>query len=155
MGEAEPHALRLRVGLTTSALAAQQALLAAFLEEHGLPRPLIGRAELVFEEVVMNVLHHGFAPGDTAARDAAEVVVDARAAPPDACTLVFEDPGLPFDPTAAALPEPARRLEEAQIGGLGVPLIRKLASALAYQRLEPEGRNRLTITLRTPPARPG
>lgn len=135
--------LRLAVPTELPAVAEQQARLAAFLLEAGIPAPLAARAELVFEEVVVNVIRHGFA--DEAARDAARVTVEASVTPSGAFTLVFEDSGRAFDPTQAALPGPARSLEEARIGGLGLPLIHRMAAALAYRRLEPEGLNRLTV----------
>jgi anti-sigma regulatory factor (Ser/Thr protein kinase) len=145
--------LRLELATTLEAVAEGQSRLAAFLRRAGMPEPVVARAETVLEEVAMNVIRHGFA--DPAALAAAAVTVEVRTGGPEAdgagrCTLVFEDPGRPFDPTATPLLPPARRLEEATIGGLGIPLVRRMAQALTYRRLEPEGRNRLTVVLGPP-----
>lgn len=132
--------LRLRVSGDAEAVARAQAELAAFLRAGGLAPRLVGRAELLFEEAVLNVLRHGFPAGA-----AASVEVSADLASPG-CRLVFEDAGRPFDPTAFAAPAVPPRLEEARIGGLGVPLLRGLSRDLRYERL-PDGRNRLSLRL--------
>jgi len=136
-----PPPLRFIARLTgVGSIAAAQARVADHLRACQAPERLVVRAELLFEEVVTNLLRHGFdAPGER------EVGIEAAAAP-DGCTLVFEDAGRPFDPTAAALPQAPARLADAPVGGLGLVLLRRTARRLAYVRL-PEGRNRLTVEI--------
>lgn len=133
----------LSVALEASAagLAAAQPGLRHFLEGADVEPHVIDRAEVVFEEVVMNVAMHAF-------DDAAPHRVALHAAPHGAggCELVFEDAGRPFDPTAPALPERPRGLTDAPEGGLGLVLLRRLASAVSYERL-PAGLNRLRVVL--------
>ena len=67
-----------------------------------------------------------------------------------ALRLAFRDRGLPFDPSGASaspLPEPPRTLEEAPIGGLGLGLVRKAASAITYRREGGENRTEVRIDL--------
>lgn len=135
-----PDGLHLRLAASAAGLASAQPLLRAFLDESRLPAALADRAELLVEEIVMNVHMHGF--DDPAA---AEVRVIASAGP-DGCTLVFEDAGRPFDPTAHELAERPTNLEEATPGGLGLVLLRRLASRIDYRRL-PGGRNQVTILI--------
>jgi anti-sigma regulatory factor (Ser/Thr protein kinase) len=132
--------LELRLLAGAEGLAVAQPVLRAFLDEAGLPADLAYRADLLVEEVVMNLHMHGF---DTPSE--AELALSATAGP-SGCSLVFEDAGRPFDPTAAVLPERASSLEDATPGGLGLLLLRRLASRLEYRRL-PEGRNRLLVVL--------
>jgi len=87
------------------------------------------RLEVLFEELVSNTIRHGFAKGSG---QSIHVEVERG---PDAVTLVFEDDGLPFDPTQAELPEGFTSAETARVGGLGLPLIVKLSSALRYEEL--------------------
>jgi anti-sigma regulatory factor (Ser/Thr protein kinase) len=134
------HGLELRLLAGAEGLAAAQPVLRAFLDEGGVPADLADRAELLVEEVAMNLYMHGFDSPDEA-----ELALSATASP-SGCSLVFEDAGRPFDPTAAALPDRAASLEEATPGGLGLVLLRRLASRLEYRRL-PEGRNRLLVVL--------
>jgi len=98
-------------------------------------------AELVFEEVVANVLRHGTRP-DTDTRVSVEVQLADGA-----LRLTFLDDGLPFDPRGRPDPEPPSDLEHAETGGRGLMLIRSVSSSMEYQRT-PEGQNRLTVLVR-------
>ncbi len=105
-----------------------------------MPGRTVGRAELLLEELVMNVINHGA----LAEPESAVLTLEAEIEANGACRMTFEDPGRPFDPVSAALPGQPSRLEEARIGGLGLVLLRRMARELIYLRL-PDGRNRLTF----------
>lgn len=139
---AAPAPLDLVLPASIDALPAAQQRLSAYLRAAGLPAKITGRAELLLEELVTNAIRHGGLADPAAAR----LSLQASILSSTACRLVFEDPGVPFDPTAASLPEPAARLEEARIGGLGLVLLHRMASDLVHERL-PEGRNRITFSL--------
>lgn len=96
--------------------------------------------ELVFEEVVANIVRHAAVPGGT---PQVHVTLDVDAA---AARLAFEDDGRPFDPRGREDPVPARTLDEAPVGGLGLMMVRRVASALDYERT-PGGHNRLVVTV--------
>lgn len=97
-------------------------------------------AELVFEEVIANVVGHGAPDGH-----ALEVrfTLEVR---PDSIILTFDDNGVPFDPRGRADPPPQKSLDEARIGGYGLMLVRHVVSSLDYLRTA-EGHNRLTVRL--------
>jgi anti-sigma regulatory factor (Ser/Thr protein kinase) len=137
-----PAALRLELPLTVAGVAEGQAALRAFLAGAGIADRPIGHAELVLEEVLMNLLMHGFAAPE-GQRVAVSAVLQAGG-----CRMEIEDAGWPFDPTTAAPdgPAPAASIEDAAIGGLGLVLVRRFAQDLAYQRLA-DGRNRLGLTV--------
>jgi serine/threonine-protein kinase RsbW len=97
--------------------------------------------ELVFEEVVANIINYGTADGR---EPDVCVILDSRSAE---VVLTFEDDGRPFDPTIHTARPQARSLEEARVGGFGLILVRKAASSLNYIRTR-EGRNRLTVSVR-------
>lgn len=97
-------------------------------------------AELVFEEIVANIVGHGAVHGH---EPDVRVTLELH---PDAIVLTFDDDGMPFDPRGRPDPRPARSLEEAQVGGFGLMLVRRAASSLDYLRTA-EGRNRLTVRL--------
>jgi anti-sigma regulatory factor (Ser/Thr protein kinase) len=140
-----PAGLRLSLAASAAGLAAAQPVLRAFLDEAGLAPAVADRAELLVEEVVMNVHMHGF-------EDPAAAEVDLHAAvDPAGCTLVFEDAGRAFDPTQGELAERPTQLAEAEPGGLGLVLLRRMATGLDYERLA-AGRNRLTVLLGAPAA---
>lgn len=104
-----------------------------------LPARVIYRLELVLEEALMNRLRYAFPDGRRASTE-----VTLRVLPED-LLLRFEDDGIPFDPLQAAAPRTASSIEDATVGGLGLPLTRKAASACSYERLD--GRNRFTVRL--------
>jgi anti-sigma regulatory factor (Ser/Thr protein kinase) len=57
--------------------------------------------------------------------------------------LVYEDDAGEFDPTRAEDPVLPRAIEDAKIGGLGLMLVRKVASGMQYKR--ENGRNTLRV----------
>lgn len=67
----------------------------------------------------------------------------------DGLALTLEDDGRAFDPGTAAPPDTTSPLDERPIGGLGLFLLRRLASGMAYQRIG--GRNRTTVWFRRLP----
>jgi len=97
--------------------------------------------ELIFEEIVDNIVSHG-AVGSRAPD--VHVTLEQR---DDSIALTFDDDGVPFDPRGRPEPVPARSLEEARIGGFGLMLVHRAASALEYARTA-EDRNRLTVRVR-------
>ncbi len=58
-------------------------------------------------------------------------------------TAEIEDDGRPFNPLEVAEPDINKPIEERKVGGLGIYLVRKLMTDLAYERRE--GKNRLTL----------
>src|SRR5262245_45511989 len=111
--------------------------------------PLDGGArynvELVFEEIVANIVRHGMPAGNPADIRFALDVRDGVA------VLTFDDDGAPFDPRNREAPAAAKSLDEAEIGGRGIMLVRRAASTIHYRRT-PEQRNELIVTVAAPPA---
>jgi anti-sigma regulatory factor (Ser/Thr protein kinase) len=97
-------------------------------------------AELVFEEIVANIVSHGAVNGR---EPDVRVTLEPRS---DSIILTFDDDGVPFDPRGRTDPVPPRSMEEAKVGGFGLMLVRRAASSLDYLRTA-EGRNRLTVRL--------
>jgi serine/threonine-protein kinase RsbW len=127
-------------------IAAALEQLEAFGARAGLGWRLQNQIEVVFEEVVSNAVRHGFIPGSD---QRVRVSVRAEA---DRLILVFEDDGRPFDPLGARSPQPLTDLASAPEGGLGIALVRRLASRLTYEAARsPDGDfrpvNRLIVEL--------
>ncbi len=123
---------RHRIAGGTAEVAAAQAALAGWLAGAGVSPRAVTRAEVVLEELALNAQRHG----------GAEEVLVAACIAGEVCTLVLEDAGLAFDPTAPAPVMP----QEARIGGHGLLLVRRNAAALRYRRTD-AGRNRLEVDL--------
>ena len=138
--------LTLHLNNTIDAVEQGRGPLAAFYGLHGLSPKVVNRIEVIFEELVSNVIRHGFEP---ASDQSIRVLATAE---PDAIELLFEDDGAPFDPLAAAAPPKPESLQTAQLGGLGIPLVIGLSTSVRYESASDakatpgfHPRNRLTI----------
>ena len=94
---------------------------------------------LAAEEAVVNVMNYAYAPGTSGTVEVSARVIDG------CLTLVIEDHGTPFDPTAKEAADTTLSAEERSIGGLGIHLVRELMDSLSYERTD-DGRNILTMT---------
>jgi anti-sigma regulatory factor (Ser/Thr protein kinase) len=97
--------------------------------------------ELIFEEIVGNILRYG-APQGRTLHVAAQVHRDS-----ERILVTIEDDGIPFDPCSSGANAGApRTLAEAPDGGFGLMIVRQACSGMHYERTEDQ-RNRLTLSL--------
>lgn len=108
------------------------------LESHlagaGVPMAAASAVMIAADEVLSNVINHG----------GAGVVEVAASTTGGRVTVEVADDGAAFDPTAAAAPDTGLGVDEREIGGLGVHLVRRLMDEVAYER--DSGRNRLRFS---------
>ena len=98
---------------------------------------LVGKVNLVLEELAMNTINHGHDGG-------LHQISITFSSTDDALVIDILDDGKPFDPlTDAPIPNVNAPINERPIGGLGVYLVRKLMDEVTYRR--EEGRNHLTL----------
>jgi serine/threonine-protein kinase RsbW len=148
-------ALQLALNNDLAAIEAGRREIGKWLDPVKLSPKVTNRWEVVFEEVVSNIVRHGFSPGFP------HTILVAATRTANAIEFIFDDDGRPFDPLAAPAPEPLRSLETAPLGGLGVPLVRRMAASVSYER-DPEcgadasatglvftPRNRLRVSIAT------
>jgi anti-sigma regulatory factor (Ser/Thr protein kinase) len=96
---------------------------------------------LVLDELVINVIRHGYDLGDPLAH---EIHVRLELDGNDCLTMEVDDDARPFDPRTAPEPEFARPVEERRIGGLGVHIVKTIMDTFDYRR--EHGRNVVTLT---------
>lgn len=94
-----------------------------------LPQRCVHAVETVLEEWLSNVARHGGA-GPRGAR-----VQLALRLLPDQVELRFEDGEQAFDPLAQPAPVRPASLEQAQPGGLGLAMMRRVTRSLHYERV--------------------
>ena len=97
------------------------------LQARNLSPKALNRLEVMFEELVSNVVRHGLDPKRE------HSILVTLSSDDHEIRLAIEDDGLPFDPFALAESAPPRSLEEAAIGGLGIPVVRRMAARTAYE----------------------
>jgi len=129
----------LRIGQGTRELVRGLEALSALLDAGGVGPRARFQAELVFEEIVTNVIRYGYDDQELHLVEVAVRVDD------DDVVMVVSDDGKPFDPLERASPELPNSLAEAHVGGLGIMLVRKAAREITYQRRD--ARNVLTVLI--------
>jgi anti-sigma regulatory factor (Ser/Thr protein kinase) len=108
-----------------------------FGHEHHLSADDVMSINLVLDEVVLNIIRHGYDDeGEhqihlTLALDGADL------------TIRVEDDGRPFDPVKAPPPNLDLPLEERPVGGLGIHIVRSIMDTVEHRRSG--GRNVLTL----------
>jgi serine/threonine-protein kinase RsbW len=106
--------------------------------EASLPGERIEELDLLLDELIMNVCTHAYSadmPGEV-------TVIYSVPAAGELCVEVA-DRGPEFNPLKSDPPDLSLGLEERPIGGLGIHLVKMLATSLSYRR--EQGWNRLTF----------
>lgn len=128
----------MRRTLALPAELARAADLAAWVEgaiaAWNLPPARAHALHLCAEEIFANVAMHA-APAEV------EVTLEGDASRQ---VMVFTDTGPPFDPTSAPPPPPVTDFDSLEIGGRGLPLVRRFATTMTHSH--EDGRNRLELT---------
>lgn len=110
----------------------------AFCEPLSAPPRDVLALQLALEEIVTNVITHGYTDGQA---HTFTVALSAPAA--DRIRAVVTDDAPAYDPLARAEVDTTLPLEERPIGGLGVHLVKKLMDVSRYERRD--GKNILVI----------
>ena len=96
------------------------------------PRPMV-----VLDEIVSNIVRCSGASGFSIG------LVDLGGS---GIEMVFSDDGAPFDPTGdVEIPDITAGVEEREIGGLGIFMVKKMSKSVKYVR--EVGRNVLTVVM--------
>lgn len=102
--------------------------LQAWLGEEGVPAPAIRDAALMLDELITNIVLHGY-EGRTDGWIEVEAEVQGAS-----LLLTLRDRAPAFDPRGAPWPDAGKPLDQRPIGGLGLMFVRRLADALEYRR---------------------
>jgi sigma-B regulation protein RsbU (phosphoserine phosphatase) len=134
-----------QLSITIPARPSELALLAdavdAFLAAHDVPPAAAIKLMIALDEMIFNIASHAYAPdADDPFARIAIAIGDGVA------TLEIVDAGRPFDPLAVAEPDTTLDIDEREIGGLGILLVRKQMDEFHYERRD--GHNRLTMVKR-------
>ncbi|HYP81171.1 MAG TPA: SpoIIE family protein phosphatase [Steroidobacteraceae bacterium] len=131
-------AWKIAVGAATDGMQKAQLRLRSILVARGIVGERLHDVELIAEEWLTNVVR---AAGG---RPLPHLSVEL-ALPEQGIVLTFCDDGAAFDPLAVAAPELDLSLDERQVGGLGIHLIRQTARHCEYEHAD--GRNLLRVHL--------
>lgn len=102
--------------------------LRGWAERRGVPARTINSIILMLDELLTNVVMHGYGEDDSGE---IEVTVQTVA---NSIEVIIRDSAHAFDPFSIAEPDTTLDVEERDIGGLGVHFVRKMADSFAYRR---------------------
>lgn len=109
-------------------------------ELHDVPSRALYAVNLALDELVTNVILYGFD-----APEGRQITVRIATAAGELVASVLDD-GKPFDPLAVKPPDLNAPLEQRDLGGLGIHLVRSLMDHVSYSR--DEDKNVLTVRKR-------
>jgi len=132
--------IRLTLRNDVRELARVHSLASRVLERGSIAADAVYATQLALEEILSNVIRHGYE--ETGSH---EISVHLRVGD-GAVDLEVEDDGREFDPLSAPEVDLGVPLEERRVGGLGIHLLRKMASEIRYRRAD--GRNHLRVLIR-------
>jgi anti-sigma regulatory factor (Ser/Thr protein kinase) len=102
------------------------------------------RLRLVLDEIVVNIIAHGYEEaGDT---ERHEIHVRLALDHANVLTIQVEDDARAYDPRNAPVPKFDLPIEQRRRGGLGVHIVKAIMETVDYRR--ENGRNVLTLTKR-------
>ena len=111
-----------------------------FTQQHNIAEKSSFKMELAVVEAVSNIIDYAYDNKQSAFSVASEIVDNA-------IVIEVEDTGRPFNPLASPDVELADNLNEAEIGGLGIHLIRNYTDDCTYQRENSTNKLKITISL--------
>jgi serine/threonine-protein kinase RsbW len=137
----------IRIGAGVDALAGVRAFVRDQLATVGADRETVDDLVQAVDELVCNVIEHGYAgrPGE---------IEVAFVRSPEAVAFRIRDDAPPFDPTAVPEPPLHLPLSERKLGGMGVHLARSLTDGFDH-RILPSGGNEVTVRKRRRTAQGG
>lgn len=106
------------------------------LEEHNCPMYVQMQLDIAVEELFVNIAHYAYTP------EVGQVTIQVSVED-ESAAIVFKDSGIPYNPWAKEDPDVTLSLEERQIGGLGIYMVKNSMDEVDY-RYE-DGKNIVTI----------
>ena len=98
------------------------------LEERDCPMKVVMQTELVIEEIFVNIANYAYNPEIGSATFCMEFEDN-----PNAVLMTFIDSGKPYNPLEKTDPDTTLGIDERDVGGLGIFLVKKNVEELAYE----------------------
>ena len=108
------------------------------LEEYGCGMREQMAIDVAVDELFANIAHYAYNPETGYATVQVDVIKE-----PLSVEITFIDNGKPYDPLAKADPDISKSVEDREIGGMGIFIVKKSMDAVNYEYKD--GKNRLTI----------
>jgi anti-anti-sigma factor len=119
---------RMTIGADLGEVARVHSAFAEFADAHALPASIRRSMSVALDDLLNNTISYGFA-----GRESGEVTIEVELRT-DRLSVTLTDDGTPFNPFGMAAPDTAPSVEERQIGGLGIHLVRRMMDEVSYHR---------------------
>ncbi len=93
------------------------------------PQGVVNEVLIACEEILVNIVSYAYKPGQTGKMELTACGTHGKS-----LEICFSDDGVPFDPLAMPDPDTAKPIEEREIGGLGIFLVKNLMDEVSYKR---------------------
>ena len=108
------------------------------LEEKECPWKVLMQLDVAIDEIFGNIAYYAYGKGS----GNATIQIEMEDNPPK-ITLIFIDQGIPYNPLENKDPDITLDIEDREIGGLGIFLVKKTMDELSYEYVD--GQNILTM----------
>lgn len=112
------------------------------LEKYGCPVKFQTQIAVAVEEIFVNIVHYAYDEGTVGKVKLTINIYEKK----KEVVLRFQDKGIPFNPLAKANPDITAGIEEREIGGLGIFMVKKICDDVSYKR--EDGQNMFTVMKR-------
>lgn len=110
----------------------------AVLEENDCPAKVQMRIDVAIDEIFGNIAYYAY--GNSCGNVTIQIEIEKDL---PGIVLTFIDQGMPYNPLENKEPDITLDIEEREIGGLGIFLVKKTMDALSYEYVD--GQNVLTL----------
>ena len=107
------------------------------LEAAGCPPKVTVQIDIAIDELFGNIAHYAYG------KDTGDATVRVEVTEEQSVIITFIDSGIPYNPLEKPDPDVAQSLEERQIGGLGIFMVKKSMDDITYEYKD--GQNILRI----------
>ena len=111
-----------------------------FASDHDVPEDIILKFKIIFDELLNNVISYAYDDDDS---HDIEINIERVG---NRLTVTLADDGVPFNPLSKTSPNTDLSLQDREVGGLGIHLVRNLVDDLSYHRRI--GKNVITLVQR-------
>ena len=102
--------------------------LEAAMSQSSIPELVINRSKVILDEILSNIILYAY-------DDEQEHTIEIRLSlDSNGIRVTIKDDGIPFNPLGCAAPDTTAPMDERELGGLGIHLVKKLADEVVYQR---------------------
>jgi serine/threonine-protein kinase RsbW len=126
--EIDSHRLELKIANRLEEIRRVNEAINSFAERHGLDARTRRQLNVVFDELLNNVISYGYEDDSVHEIDVTVAVSGGR------LYATIRDDGKPFNPFEVGAPETDLAVEDRPLGGLGVHLVRNVMDRVSYER---------------------